>query len=289
MTMVNQSFLTPHLILHFDVNKTIVCFDQVQDLNVDETLTLLFAERIATSWRRDLDPMTYKRYVKKFVVPGSELHQEVKKQRLRQYQHLWDDLKRLDPSMYDHYKKEWKKVRDLLTNHHVFPSFFFLLRFLQHRHIPHSIILRTFGEDLDLVIAEIHQNFPDLKFERGKFSKGSLYLDQGVISDFNEIHDFFSKHHMAIQDDHHHWHYQHREQSTGAKPFPFKIDGDVITIFFDDNLKSKQIVQVIDLDRPARHPSYDELFQQGYLHPVDTLKAIEDEGYFVNHIRQFFR
>lgn len=268
------------------MNKTIVCFDNVQNLNVDETLTLLFAERISASWKRGLDPMTYKKYVRKFIVPGSELDQSVKKQRLRSYQDLWAELKLLDPQIYEHYVKEWHKAQELLTSHHVFPSFFCLLEFLKAHYISHSIVLRTFGEDLDLVLAEIGSRYPELDFQRGKFLNGCLHVKDLVLTKIEEIQQFLRYHHGAIQDDHHHWHHHHQEQATGAKPFPFEKNDQVISMFFDDNLKRKQIVQVIDLNTPPHHFSQADLIHQGVLLPVDTLEAIEDEKYFINHVRK---
>lgn len=277
----------PHFILHFDVNKTIVCFDNVQNLNVDETLTLLFAERISASWRQGLDPMTYKKYVRKFVVPGSELDQGVKKQRLRSYQDLWDGLKIIDAQLYEHYWQEWHKAKDLLTSHHVFPSFIRLLEFLKNQAISHSIVLRTFGEDLDLVLDEIGSYYPELEFHRGKFLNGCLHVHDQILTKIEDIQQFLRYHHGAIQDDHHHWHHHHQEQASGAKPFPFERNEQVISLFFDDNLKRKQIVQVIDLNTPPHHFSQADLIHQGILLPVDTLDAIEDEKYFINHVGHF--
>lgn len=277
----------PHFILHFDVNKTIVCFDKVQNLNVDETLTLLFAERIAASWATNLSPMTYKRYVRKFIVPGNELDQTIKKQRLLHYQDLWRELKAIDPLLYEHYRAEWFKAKDLLTSHHVFPSFFRLLRYLKDNGIPYSIVLRTFGNDLDLVLQEIYRQHPDLGFQRGKFSKGNLYIEDKVFCEMNDVQVYLKSHHGAIQDDHHHWHYHHQEQSSGAKPFPFEKNEKIVSLFFDDNLKRKQIIQVIDLNNPPHHPSSADLIQQGILIPVDTLEAIENESYFIDHLKPF--
>ncbi|HXF90303.1 MAG TPA: hypothetical protein VNJ29_00070 [Candidatus Nitrosotenuis sp.] len=278
---------SPHFILHFDVNKTIVCFDQIQDMSVDQTLTLLFADRIAASWRADLDPMTYKKYVRKFIVPGNELDQTVKKQRLKSYQNLWQELKCLDQTKFEHYQEEWKKARELLTSHHVFPSFFRLIHFLDDHQLSYSIILRTFGNDLDFVIEEIRKDCPQISFVRGLFLKGNLHICDDVLTNMEHIQDFFINHHLAIRDDHHHWHHHHKEQITGGKPFPFRKSDQVVTLFFDDNLKSKQIVQVIDLNNDASDPvSPGELIEAGFLIPVDTLSAISDEDYFVRCIER---
>lgn len=254
---------------------------------MDETLTLLFAERIVAIWRDQLDPMTYKRYVRKFIAPGSELDQGVKKQRLRQYQELWQELKALDSALYDHYRAEWIKAKDLLTSHHVFLSFFRLLQFLKDKEINHSIVLRTFGKDLDFVLREIERVFPELSFQRGQFSQKELRVGDHVMTNFTEIQQYFLKHHVAIQDDHHHWHHHHQEQASGGKPFPYEVNECIVTLFFDDNLKRKQIVQVIDLNIPARSFSSIDLIQQGVLHGVDTLDAIENENYFIDHVRLF--
>jgi hypothetical protein len=280
----------PKLILHFDVNKTIVCFDRAQNLTVEQTLSLLFAEQISSVWHSDYPPMTYKRYVRKHLIKGSELDVTIKKQRHTKYQELWQNLKRSAPHAFEEHLSAFQQAREVLLSHSIFPSFLNLLTYLSANQIDFSLILRTFGTDLEEVIAELAKYYPQIQFIRGKFHHQQLHIQGHIFEDIKDIQQLFLTSHCAIQDDHHYWHSHHQEKFAGAKPFPFQLDHQAISMFFDDNLEQKQIVQVIDLNLPTTTEiDLNTLIQQGLLIPVRTLAAISNENYFITHVENILR
>jgi hypothetical protein len=159
---------------------------------------------------------------------------------------------------------------------------------------PFTLILRTFGPDAQEIAKVLNESEIgcDIKtFHRIK--RGVFKIDDKEANLHEYIKQFSQKpgEHLAIRD-HHKWWFKHGECYQFGKAFPIDLnDPDALSIFFDDNAAFKQ-------DRPEHNivNPYDpvtrtslsikDLIERRRLFPVDTLKAILDENYFIDLVKE---
>src|SRR4029079_13871126 len=106
----------------------------------------------------------------------------------------------------------------------------------------------------------------------------------------NTIYPYWlkTKKHIAIQDNSDFWK-QHNEDWKHSKLFPFERSPKKnISIFFDDNIKldntQKNIVAPYDI-HTQQFIDVKTTFEEGYTYPVEPLKAIEDDNYFIEMVK----
>jgi hypothetical protein len=179
----------------------------------------------------------------------------------------------------------------------VFRSFYKLLEDLDSRHIEYSVILRTFGSDLDRVATDVNQarstNFFGL---RGRFKDRQLFIQESPsqerrIEDISQIYQFFKESsHIAIQDNWEDW-AQHNEHQEFGKTVPIDLEDEtVLSLFFDDNVKTKpgsvtNVVNPVDI-RTGQSMAVAPLVDKKIIFRVDMLEAILDDDYYIRHVNE---
>lgn len=279
-----------HIILHMDINRTLIAEDNGKGLAPDKCLAALLstAPEYSHTWGDGLEEITYKKWVDEKLFPGSYRDQDLKKQRESRHTEFVEAARNDNHPLFDEIKHELNSLLDALEtqgSRKVFKSFSNLVKYLKERNYPFSVILRTFGKDLDWVSQELAQD--GLNFIQGSFCKGVLQLNDEVFSNPADILAAFEpRKHYAIQDDHDWWKH-HNLTENGGKPFPINIsDKRVLSIFFDDNANSskRQILNVIPFG--GVKINLNELIEIGRVVAVDTRKAILDTNYYISAVEK---
>jgi hypothetical protein len=280
----------PHIILHVDINRTLIAEDKSKGLAPDKCLAALLstAHEYSHTWGGDLEKITYKKWVDEKLFPGSYRDQVLKKKRESCHTKFVEAARNKNHPMLNEINHELNSLLDALKtqgSRKVFKSFSNLVAYLKERNYPFSVILRTFGEDLDWVSQELAQD--GLNFIQGSFCESVLHLNDRVFSNPADILAAFEPgKHYAIQDSYDWWKH-HNLTENGGKPFPINIsDKRVLSIFFDDSANSskRQILKIIPFG--GEKVNLNELIEMGRVVAVDTRNAIRDPHYYISAVEK---
>jgi len=280
----------PHIILHVDINRTLIAEDNCKGLAPDKCLAALLsvAPEYSHTWGDDSAKITYKKWVDEHLFPGSYRDQVLKEKRESCYTAFVEAARNNNHPMFNMINDEFTSLKEALESQgsrKVFKSFSNLVAYLKERNYPFSVVLRTFGKDLDWVSQELAQD--SLDFIQGSFSEGALHLNDGVFSNPADILAAFEpRKHYAIQDSYDWWKH-HNLTANGGKPFPINIsDKRILSIFFDDSANSskRQILKVIPFGGETINLT--ELIEMGRVVAVDTRKAILDTNYYISAVKK---
>ncbi len=286
--MTTTSTLYPKLILHFDVNKTLINSDSVSGKTTEEVLINQLAEDTIYQWDAHHPKMTYKRYVKSVIVPGVESDPGIKGKRRKVISNFLETVKEY-PVITQKVHRQYQELKEKAVDS-VFPSFVKLVEKLKEQHASFIIILRTFGNDLKEVKSEV-SNKTGITFSKcGEFKKGVLHLkgdESQAIAKTSELFKFFStsQEHMAIQDSYQDWN-GNGEKAMFGKKFVFDrgcLDRKVshLSFFFDDNLTGDPIKDIVaPYTQEGAFVPTDALVGK-ILFPVHTGQAILNENYYI--------
>ncbi len=153
---------TPHLILNFDINKTLIASDKAGKKSVEDVLNELLAEKYSARWDESLqEEMTFDVYIKHILIPGPEDNSELNKQRKLYLQHFIDYLLTHDHPLCESALADYgSALRSLqISKGTIFASFYHLIRDLDAKEISYSIILRSFGDEVLEVKNEINAHY----------------------------------------------------------------------------------------------------------------------------------
>lgn len=286
----------PHLILHLDVNKTLIASDKTENKTIEDVINELLSRKYTDYWDETIQmPMTFDAYIRTVILPGEEHDAKLKEQRLVHLIHFVDFLKENNHPLYAVVFNEIQSVVETLKSGggNIFPSFFLLISELNRLEIPYTLFLRSFGMEVFEIKEEINR-FCQLFNVEGIFQKGVLHLEHRVsLSDPQAIYHFFhTKENAAIRDDWHYWMAGEMHAKYG-KVFPIDPDDqNVLSIFFDDNIKKssseKNIVAPIDV-RSGKILPILSLIDSKQLVSVDTIKAILNKRYFIDYVLEAIR
>lgn len=280
------------LILHIDVNKTIIASDKAENRSLDDTLNILLAERTKYRWSPEVpEPISYFDYVCDYVLPGNRHDGELKWQRRSITKNFVNFLLETNHPLAQDLSAKFNKIKETLQDNYVFPSFFRLIRKLREDEVDFRIILRSFGKDMPEVLETIKATMPNENFAPiGRFKHGQLHLPNHIIERVQDIYSYFKLKgdHLAIQDDWNEWN-DHHEHLEYGKKFPLDLqDRNAISLFFDDNIDPNpesptNIVSPINARDGSQIP-IKILLERKILLATDTLQAILDEDYFVKAV-----
>lgn len=279
---------TPHLQLHFDINKTLIASDKAGGKSIADVLNQLLAADCRYQWDPALpEPITYESYIKEVLLPGPDYDLELKKQRKYHLDHFLELLAAQNHPLYPELQRKYDTALEKLQNGsgNVFSSFYRLLERLDREKLPYTLFLRSFGTEVFDIAEEINHTYQPKFAQNGVFKRGALYIEgQLITTQISELYAFLaSGQHTAIQDDWEYW-----MQGAMGKPFgklfPVDLnDSQELGIFFDDNLElndgSTNIVAPIDV-QTGQAMAISTLTQQTRLVRVDTLEAILNENYY---------
>lgn len=275
----------PHLVLHVDVNKTIIATDKVQNETAEHTINEILANRYSYLWDENVkEPITYKAYIDRLhsfdCFKNSVIHSFL--DFLSKHDHP------LYPIVYDDYLQLKKVLEEAKGD--IFPSFYRLLDYLNTQKESYTIVFRTFGTDLPRVQSELEKS--GMVFgQGGQFKQRNVQLKEGrIIDNLQELYLYVcEKEHKGLRDDFSHWN-NNRFAGSASKIFPIDLDdNEVISFFFDDSIKNSNgnfnIVYPVNVRTGEALPVMD-LIESGFLLKVDTYEAILNPEYFVNHLKK---
>ncbi len=278
----------PHIVLYTDINKTIIVESQRKGFGPEAGLAALLstAPEYAHTWGEEPEKMIYCKWVDEKLFPESKRDPVLKKQCESYHAGFVEAAKSKEHPMFKEINDEFEAlVRSLKAqgSGRVFTSFLNLITYLKEKNYPFSVVLRTFGKDLDAVSQELVRDGLDT-FIYGSFNKGVLQLNNKVISNPAEmIAAFEPGKNYAIQDNYDWWK-QNKFTEKGGKPFPVDIsDKQILSIFFDDNADDpiKPILNIIPV---GTETNLNELIAMGRVVSVDTRRAILDGNYFITAV-----
>lgn len=264
------------VVLHFDINKTLIASDLAGQKSMENVINHLLAEKTVGIWEEEQEePISYYDYVHTVITPGKPQCACCKKKRKAYLDRFVLFLEETDHPLKESVKEQYDKAISALSSaeSEVFPSFFRLVADLQEKQIPFSIVLRSFGHEIREVAAEI-ERISGLHFdEYTTFTKGTVNGHRSPV----EIHDFLtSGKNLAIQDDWAYWH-SHGEEKKYGKPFYYDPeDEETLSLFFDDN----------DVVAPL-HARTGASLPPSHVIQVDTLEAILNVEYFLHFLQSY--
>lgn len=258
----------PSLILHFDINDTITIYDSSEPGDMISNLNL----RIARSFYGFVDE--YNHWI--FGTNPKEKEKEQEQEQVSYYTYLKHN-----------YKKDYKKRASKCTNvfeplesvaHYVSQmkaeaeEYFIFRSFIRVLHeFPHAhVVLRTFGGDSDLVIAELKKLGIQRTFRKAIMKHAGdeprLHLEDSLlIVGYEAITKLFAMtlDIIVVKEDYNYWHRHSRNSAYGKWIYGMK---DCVQWFFDDN----ECVHIVKADNTD-----DITFQK-----VNTVEAMLNKMYF---------
>ena len=282
----------PHLVLHFDVNKTLIASDKANNKDVEIVINEMLATNIKACWDETiLKPISYESYIKGKLLPGDECDLKLRRNRNQLLHHFIDYLHSSDHPLYSEAVKIGDAARQVLQNAKgdVFPSFYRLIDELDKRELSYSIILRSFGEEV-FDVADKIESFSSISFsQNGEMHQGSLCILEKEYESPQAIYKVFTEHgNLAIRDDWNSWMLGGKKPEYGKPIFINSEDTATLSMFLDDNIvlddnPDYNIVGPKDSKTGIPIPA-STLANSGQLVRVNTLNAILDENYFVKQI-----
>ena len=301
----------PRLILHFDVNATIIITDPAARLSLDDAIEKALQQP-------DWDASTI--YSARGQCTTSGITKETLLQALK-----WP---------------EGIGTNDKLCNgqyHFIFPSFFNTVTELLKANRTFTIIFRTFGSDLDRISNAMNEfasgNHPQYKYDgceelhisrvwKGSYGDGRYPPEGGnkitrkseahytltsrdenncttTLDKEEDIGNVFEsrtspRSAVACQDDHEWWKFHKKIPSSGKPMWITENDENVQHIFFDDCIRKSAVDSIVAVRH--RKSAGDEFqFMSGEeiinLHGchtvrVQTIDAIMDHDYFMHEIKE---
>ena len=284
----------PHLILHFDVNKTLIASDKAGDKSIEDVLNQLLSARYKYCWDSNVEEqISYDAYVRDILLPGSENDAALKTARRAYLDHFVDYLRKQSHPLYPAVIENYNTALRILQscNGCVFPSFYQLLEDFDRKNVSYTIVLRSFGEDVFNVAKEINTTYKETFFQYGVFEKGVLSIGSGETDKTpRAIYEALGlSGHIAIRDDWGYW-MQGGMKSEFGKPFYLdQEDRNTLSLFFDDNIhldgREKNIIAPMSA-KTGKMVAFAELSSTRQVVCVDTLEAILNNYYFIELIQE---
>jgi hypothetical protein len=283
---------TPYLILHFDMNRTLIATDAVGKKTGHDTICGAIADQMVDFWDDSFAaPLNYYEYVKYHLVPNPTNSKEIKLRQKEKIAEILDFLKEKDDRNYFRAKEIYVRAMDAFQKQEteIFPSFYKLIDKLHERNIAYTLIIRTFGSEAGSIAEELNQRYGE-NFIANAYAMKQGQLE-GTESDLYAL-ILNADHHFIIRDDWDWW-YSHKENWMYGKPFPIDLnDKERISLFFDDHAKPNPNYPDSNIVTPYNVEnglliSPDKLIAAKSIYPVDMIEALCDEDYYVRFIEKF--
>ncbi len=282
------------VVIHLDVNGTIMAADPVQGKTSEIAVTHELAKKTRGIWRADLPEMRYQDYVERHLIPGSEADQSIKQKRRQLYLEFLPMLQQQQHPILQATQEKYHDLMMALKNQDgpLFASFWKLVEWAQTSKHDVRLVFRTFGQDLPDIINWLgEKGYPVtniLGFQKGHLCQGNFEGHNFVAGELcDNLSVLYADPFNAAQDDWQWWNSQ-GEIESHAKPFPYLPQ--ITSIFFDDNAKVKQIVAPQGFVGSYGQPlTTVDLLKSGYVVAVSPLKAMIDPSYFIGHVEAILR
>lgn len=282
-------------IFHFDVNKTLVGIDPAGGKALNDILIHSLADRYKYCWGPEIQkPINYSDYIKTYVLPGASDDRELKKLRVKKISDFIEYLKETGHPLYHEAQSTLDNLKikiEMQNGRLVFDSFYRLINHLMQHTINFTIIIRTFGDDIESIVKEFDTYItPGFINKYGKIKNRMLHVEgDKTFETSQDIYNFFKTTvNIAIQDSWKEWSQQNEHQHFG-KLFPVDPeDAEIVSIILDDNIiddpeSTSNIVDPVDA-QTGGHLNVAELIKKKRIFVVDTIAAILNPDYFIELI-----
>lgn len=284
----------PHLILHFDMNKTLIASDRQGGKTSHDVVSADIAGLVMDYWNDSLVvPISYADYVNHYLLPNPNNSREIKNQQKEKISKVLQFLDETAHPDYARMQRTYHKAIAALEKQEtqVFNSFYRLIEFLNESGASYTLVIRTYGSEGSEVARELNNIFGESFIEDFRsLQKG--YLDGSEYDLYKLVANI--DHHLLVQDDYDWW-FSHGKNWKYGKPFPVDLgDSKTISLFFDDNAKIDVFAPesniVFPYDAASGEPiSPSQLIDQGRLIPVEMLEALCDENYYIRFVEEAMR
>lgn len=291
LDQLNPVEAKPHLILHFDMNKTLIASDREGQKTAHDVVCAEIAGQVTDFWDDSFSaPISYADYVKHHLLPNPDHSKDIKLKQRAQISEVLQFLKERNHPACSKMQEIYDRAIGLLEKQEtqIFKSFYRLIEFLQKENISYTLVIRTFGSEASEIAEELNERFgDDFLTDFRTLKRGDI---QGTESNLYEV-IANAGHHLVIRDDWEWW-FEHGQHWKYGKPFPVDLsDPQRISLFFDDNAKVDSLFSqeniVYPYDAVNGKPIFpDELIKQGRLLPVEMLKALFDEDYYIRFVEK---
>lgn len=287
------------LILHFDINKTLILKDSSKGIESEEMLTSLLAEFTYGQWDNIHGRMSYTEYVERVLLPDDSKDPQRKMKRTRKTCEFLNWLQAvkhpLQQEVFEKRDMMKRKFTDPVTGELkfcVFQSFYKLIQHLQATNRRFVVSLRTFGDDLEEVVDEIGSHPLGIKITRkASFVNKELHLEgASTVKKAETIFETFlqSQEHFAIQDNWKEWNSDGGHARSG-KPFFYDASGkwhDVsnLSLFFDDNFSGEERDILNPIEVSGKQVTGGEL-KGKMLFTVNPIEAVLDDDYYIKLVK----
>lgn len=271
-----------HLVLFLDINGTLIVNDSEKNKESEVALLQLLAENFSAVWHEadTHQSLTYRQYATEYLMPKDG------KTITAYYQDFLPFLERHQHPLFAQVANTLQTMKQKLTGCDLVPSVVKLVKHLEEKQTPFTIVLRTFGSDAAHVAREF-KRANNIDFHPGgHFKNGCLHLDNAILPTAAEwLQNIAVGKHTDWHDDYERWK-KNGFQHTHGKPFPVAADdSNQFTLFFDDNVTDKKIICAHPPTGTVKQMDYQaDLIRQGRLVAVNTLHAILDDDYYINHV-----
>lgn len=261
----------PLVVVHLDVNGTIMAADKAQNKTTQDYVKIEFAKHVRGVWRSDLPEMSYREFVETYVIPGNGAIREIKDARNQKFKIFMTSASIYCHPIRDVLKAQFSRYLSIAESmdNLLFPSFWRLVEWAQDK--PQvRLVFRTFGHDIPDIREILELKGYAMTNILAYDLDGRLMSGETPVDTSHMWQDVFN----AVHDNHKRWH-ENGETEAYAKPFMQPENG--VAIFFDDNARAKHIIA-------PDHGTRDDLITSGHIIPVRTLMALTDPEYFVSRV-----
>lgn len=277
------------LILHLDVNGTIIGTDSKTDRDMRDIAQEALGRQIYDCWPIAGDRikfMSYRDYVYGTYIKGSYFDSNLKKRRLEEMGKLLFTLKQMKSD----YLEDMEKVVNLFEKkcgNKVFDSFTNLIIRLKKEKKPFQIHLHSFGDDMKEASQQIEKDL-GIKFADTIYVKNGIFEGIHPNHQMQRVYKMCTEKNYLFQHDWKHWN-ANREKPLFGKVIPLNPQNEeYVSMFFDDNLKRSKndptgIGMGYDIKRDTAVP-LDELLTNGNFVNVDTVEAAINPHYFESQV-----
>jgi len=242
------------LILHFDVNQTIIADDISNNKEIDDGILSCLADEVI------FNSVTYKQYCESIYPGFNKENKDLRKQMIR------DNL--LDICS-ESQRKKYFLAKENASRSLIVKSFEKLISFLKTNNIDFLLHLRTFGDDLPYVQPYVEQIL-DTPIK---------YVESKNFTPF-ELSQLLKTQHCAVKDDYYNWVTNHKHWKFG-KIFPLPQDEFVLSSFFDDNAYNNIISPMYITNDSILYQNPLPLITKA-IHNVCILSALCNDNYFID-------
>ena len=230
---------------HLDVNGVILGRETI-DGNVTlphEYAAVMLAYGTYAKWKPDQEETSYKAHVWEHLHPGPNSDKTLRTTRKETLKQFVKTLADENSPLAEKVSSQYQKLTSILKTSPIFPGFPNLVQTLKDQKIPHQLIFRTFGGDVDFLTHYLSENYPEIKLKKGTFDEQGVfhYEKKGQEILVNNPHQFreaIQIGHWIIQDNFNIWQ-RGGEAGNSGKLFSFSSDPEnpILSIFADDNLE----------------------------------------------------